>query len=68
MISSCEELKERFFVRLMGRGDIENLVIPVSTKIRREWLLNERTIIIEGKVRNFVFTDLKGGVWEAKLK
>ena len=67
MIKSTFELTEIFFDHNQRGKDIETLVTYVSTAIRRDWMLNLKRIIINGKVRDFEFKDLKGGVWEVRL-
>ena len=62
-IKTIEELKDffRYNDNLMGAR------ILVSTKIRREWLLNHERTIIRGTVYNIKFSDMKGGVWIAEI-
>lgn len=39
----------------------------VSTKLRREWLLEHETLIMGGQMRHLKFTNQGGGVWLAQL-
>ena len=63
MINTTDELKNYFF----NSKDRLNDSIYVSTKLRKEWMLNRETTIQKGTVYNIDFVNKGGGVWEAKL-
>jgi hypothetical protein len=63
-IQSVEDLKQFFFE---NRNYTNTANCYVSTNIRREWMLNHEVTIINGRVYNINFKNLKGGVWQASL-
>lgn len=58
-ITSIQDLREWFHLSAEP--------VKVLTKIRREWMTNHNTIIINGTVHSIEFKNLSGGVWEASL-
>lgn len=58
-ILSIKELREWFH--------LSEEMIYVSSKIRKEWMINHYTLIKNGKVYDIDFTDKGGGVWLAQL-
>lgn len=69
-----QEVKEFFFRNLTNQPSpvmvkAANAGIIVDTKLRREILTGENCgkIIINGRVRSFNFTNMKGGVWLCTL-
>ena len=59
-IRSVEELREWFH-------QSEEPVF-VSTKIRKDWMINHLTLIKGGMVYNIVFENSGGGVWKARME
>ena len=45
----------------------DNDIVFVSSKIRRDWILNHETVIVKGTRREVEFKNLRGGVWSAEL-
>jgi hypothetical protein len=63
MIESYLDLKS-FFVKTRNSNTD---TIFVSSKIRKDWLLNHETVIVKGTRREITFKNMKGGVWQAGL-
>uniref|UniRef100_A0A6M3JHX9 Uncharacterized protein n=1 Tax=viral metagenome TaxID=1070528 RepID=A0A6M3JHX9_9ZZZZ len=63
MIKTIEDLKDYF----LYSKDRFNDYVCVDTKIRKEWMLNAETTIIEGRVYRILFKNLGGGVWKATI-
>ena len=63
MINTIDELKNYFFYS----KDRLNDSVYVSTKIRKEWMLNREKTIQKGTVYDIDFANKGGGVWKAKL-
>jgi len=67
MIETINELKDYFFDSKHRLGRFKDSV-NVSTKLRKQWLLNRETTIQQGKVCSMKFTNKGGGVWKAQLE
>lgn len=62
-IETIENLKEYFH---QSKSPEEDSVF-VNGSIRKEWMLNGERTIIEGRVYDIEWADMKGGVWKARL-
>jgi len=67
MIETINELKDYFFDSKHRLGRFKDSV-NVSTKLRKQWLLNRETTIQQGKICSMKFTNKGGGVWKAQLE
>ena len=62
MIQTIAELKAWF-----RDSKVPHPEFFVSTKLRREWLLEHETLIMGGQMRQLKFTNQGGGVWLVQL-
>lgn len=68
MIETVDQLKQYFVDAYRNSTGRERIFVYVPSKIRREWLLTQASIVIEGNVRSVAFLPLGGGVWRAVLE